>query len=143
MASVPTSVLYVFFDFVQVLECLQGLEYAIKLGWFNFKKFDLCEYENYEQLENGDLNWVVPDKLIAFSSPYDTGKDQYGVIFLSRLQNRLLSPKQFIPVFKKLGVKAVIRLNSSTYDGKKFIQNGIDHHDLYFTDGTPPPMEIV
>jgi hypothetical protein len=26
-------------------------------------------YETYEQLENGDLNWVIPNKLIAFGGP--------------------------------------------------------------------------
>jgi len=25
------------------------------------------------------LNWIIPNKFIAFSSPYDTSKDKYGV----------------------------------------------------------------
>jgi cell division cycle 14 len=55
------------------MDCLRGLHYAMKLGWFNFKKFDIVEYEHYEKIENGDLNWIVPNKLVAFSSPYDKG----------------------------------------------------------------------
>ncbi len=26
---------------VQVLDCLRGLEYAVKLGWFDIKNFDI------------------------------------------------------------------------------------------------------
>ncbi len=61
---------------------MRGLEYAIKLGWFNFRTFSLSEYEHYERLENGDLNWIVPQKFVAFSSPSEKPIDKYGV-FLS------------------------------------------------------------
>jgi len=30
----------------QLLDCLLGLEYAIKIGWFNYKTFNLVEYEH-------------------------------------------------------------------------------------------------
>lgn len=63
----------------QILDCLRGLHYAMRLGWFDFKKFDLAEYEHYEKVENGDLNWMVPGKFVAFSSPYDKPKDDSGV----------------------------------------------------------------
>jgi len=49
------------------------------LGWFNYKTFNLAEYEHYEKIENGDLNWIVPNKFIAFSSPSDKQVDKYGV----------------------------------------------------------------
>ena len=39
---------------------MKGLEYAIKLGWFDIKTFNVDEYEHYEYVENGDLNWIVP-----------------------------------------------------------------------------------
>ena len=55
----------------------------------------------------------------------------------------MFTPKDYIPVFKKLGVTDVIRLNTKTYERQDFIDNGIQHHDLYFTDGTSPPPEIV
>lgn len=63
----------------QLLDCLRGLDYAIKLGWFDYKKFNLKEYEHYERVENGDLNWIIPNKFVAFSSPYDKTVDKYGV----------------------------------------------------------------
>jgi len=38
------------FKNMQILDCLRGLSYAIKLGWFDFKKFDITEYEHYEKI---------------------------------------------------------------------------------------------
>jgi hypothetical protein len=32
----------------------------------------------------------------------------------------MLSPKDYLPIFKKLGVKTVIRFNSPTYDRENF-----------------------
>ena len=37
----------------------------------------------------------------------------------------------------------VIRLNNKTYDAAGFTNNGIKHHDLFFTDGTAPSISIV
>ena len=51
-----------------------GLEYAMRMGWFDFNTFQLDQYEHLEQLENGDINWVIPGKILAFSSPYDDAK---------------------------------------------------------------------
>lgn len=52
-------------------------------------------------------------------------------------------PKDYLPIFKHFGVNAVIRLSTKTYERQDFIDNGIAHHDLYFTDGTSPPPDIV
>jgi hypothetical protein len=32
---------------IQILDCLRGLHYAMRLGWFDYKKFDIVEYEHY------------------------------------------------------------------------------------------------
>lgn len=40
--------------------CWEGLEIAVKLGWYSLKGFDDREYEYYEQLQNGDINWIIP-----------------------------------------------------------------------------------
>ena len=39
------------------------------LNWHKGEAFNVEEYEHYEQVENGDLNWIVPGKLMAFSGP--------------------------------------------------------------------------
>ncbi len=51
--------------------CLGGLDFAIKQGWYNDATFDVKEYEYYERVENGDLNWIIPDKFLAFMGPVD------------------------------------------------------------------------
>lgn len=114
------------FAFIQLLDCLRGLDYAMKLGWFDYKKFNLKEYEHFQKVENGDLNWIIPGKFVAFSSPYDKTVDKYGVR-ICLMQNKLFSPKDYVPIFKKLGVTLVVRLNNKTYEASGFTSNGIKH----------------
>jgi hypothetical protein len=40
----------------------------------------------------------------------------------------LFSPKDYVPIFKKLGVTAVVRLNNKTYESSGFTNNGIKHN---------------
>ena len=112
--------------------CLNGLDLAIKLGWYDYGTFDVAEYQHYEKVENGDLNWTVPGKFISFSGPL-AKTDQYGSF----------TPEDYVPIFKKLGVTLVIRLNNDKYDKTKFTSKGIKHLDLYFLDGSAPKDHIV
>lgn len=61
-----------------VLDVLLGLQYAIYLNWYDYKTFNVKEYEFYEKVEHGDLNYIVPGKFYAFSSPYDKEHDEEG-----------------------------------------------------------------
>jgi cell division cycle 14 len=54
-----------------VYDCLRGLEKALSLGWYNYKKFDYKDYEQMHRLDNGDMNWIIPRKILALSSPTD------------------------------------------------------------------------
>lgn len=116
-----------------ISHCLKGLECAVKLGWFELGRFNYREYEHYEKVESGDLNWIIPKKFVAFSSPVDSMDEE----------SSSLSPSEYVPILRKLGVTCVIRLNTSTYDPRPFVRNGIRHHDLYFVDGSVPSDEIV
>jgi len=119
-----------------VLDCLRGLECGMKLGWYVPKSFKTQEYEYYEKLENGDMNWIIPGKMLAFSSPSNTTHDGDGY--------RTFTPEDYVPVFKKNKVGSVVRLNNKTaYDREKFTKGGIKHLDLYFVDGGTPSEEIV
>jgi len=118
-----------------ILDILRGLEYAIKLKWFDLKTFNLRDYEFYEKVANGDLNWIVPGKFVAFSGPADKSRDPDGY--------RRFTPEDYVPIFKKVGVTMVIRLNNKQYDEQRFIKNGIKHKDLYFTDGSCPSDDII
>lgn len=54
---------------ITVLDCLRGLEQALQLGWYSFKDFELQAYERGYKLSEGDMNWIIPGKIMAFSSP--------------------------------------------------------------------------
>ncbi len=56
------------------------MEYAIKLGWYNPLTFNIKEYEEFERVDNGYMNWVIPGKFLAFSSPSSKLVDSNGVI---------------------------------------------------------------
>ncbi len=40
-----------------VLDCLKGLYQAKKLKFFDLESFNVDEYDCYDKVENGDLNW--------------------------------------------------------------------------------------
>ena len=117
-----------------LLHVLQGLEYAVRFGWYNFKQFNVKEYEYYEKVENGDLNWIIPGKFVAFMGPIEQrdARHRYGH-----------HPDKYTQIFKNIGVNRVIRLNEEKYDKKAFVNNGIHHNDLFFVDGSTPPQNIV
>jgi len=54
-----------------LLHCLEGLEFAVRHGWYNFRTFNVKDYENFERVENGDLNWIIPGKFMAFMGPIE------------------------------------------------------------------------
>lgn len=113
-----------------IFQCLKGLEIAVEHGWYKFNEFDNKEYEYYEKVENGDLNWIIPNKFIAFMGPVDpTGHVKRGN-----------SPEDYLQVFKHFGVTHVVRLNEAKYERQRFIRNGINHTDLFFIDGSTPPQ---
>jgi len=45
-----------------ILDTLKGLAKARDMRFFDFSNFNIEEYEHYEQVENGDLNWYVQGK---------------------------------------------------------------------------------
>lgn len=118
-----------------ILDCLRGLEKGIELKWFNLAAFDLKSYEFKEKVENGDMNWIIPQKLLAFSSPNDNSpnSDLY----------QIFSVAEYCQAFNTEKIKTVIRLNNKTYEEKQFTESGIKHFDLYFPDGSCPSNEII
>jgi cell division cycle 14 len=53
----------------QIFDCLCGLEKAVALGHFSLLNFDVAEYEHLDNIANGDMSWIVPNKFLAFSGP--------------------------------------------------------------------------
>uniref|UniRef100_A0AAY4BFX2 Protein-tyrosine-phosphatase n=1 Tax=Denticeps clupeoides TaxID=299321 RepID=A0AAY4BFX2_9TELE len=118
-----------------VLDCLHGIRKALQHGFFDFEAFDVNEYEHYERVENGDFNWVVPGKFLAFSGPHPKSKIENGY--------PLHAPEAYFPYFRKHHVTTVIRLNKKIYDGRRFTDAGFDHCDLFFVDGSTPSDAIT
>jgi cell division cycle 14 len=118
-----------------LLHVLKGFEIGINIGWFNVRTFNLRDYEFYEKVENGDWNWVIPGKMLAFACPSPSSTDSEGF--------RVWTPEDYAPLFHQLGITAVVRLNNITYDAERFRRLGIRHYDLYFLDGSVPSENIV
>ncbi|KAH0481990.1 MAG: uncharacterized protein KVP18_004619 [Porospora cf. gigantea A] len=118
-----------------IKDVIKGMEYAMKLGWYDFRSFDLAEYEFYEDIHHGDLNWIIPGKFIAFSGPSCTSVDEDGF--------ETHSPQHYIRIFKKFKVDLVVRLNKQQYDASVFVDAGFNHLDMFFVDGSCPSDAIV
>ncbi|XP_060265034.1 dual specificity protein phosphatase CDC14B isoform X2 [Ovis aries] len=121
--------------FITLLDCFYAVKKAMQYGFFNFNSFNLDEYEYYEKAENGDLNWIIPDRFLAFCGPHSRTRLESGY--------HQHSPEAYIPYFKNHNVTTVIRLNKRMYDAKRFTNAGFDHYDLFFADGSTPTDAIV
>lgn len=55
------------------------------------------------QVENGDLNWILPGKLLAFSGPAARPTDYVGF--------RAMVPEDYWEYFRRRGIQGIVRLN--------------------------------
>lgn len=120
-----------------VLDCVKALVRAKKYRFFDFDDFQVEEYEYFEQVENGDMNWIIKDKIVAFAGP------QNHRVSESRGGHHALSPESYVPYFRKNKIGLVVRLNETLYDSHKFTRAGINHFDRYYQDGSCPPMHVL
>uniref|UniRef100_A0A3P8X3A6 protein-tyrosine-phosphatase n=1 Tax=Cynoglossus semilaevis TaxID=244447 RepID=A0A3P8X3A6_CYNSE len=120
---------------LSVLHCLQAVHKSLQLSFLDFENFSVDEYEHFERVENGDMNWIVPGKVLAFSSPHHRSQTENGY--------PLHAPEAYVPYFCQNQVTAVVRLNRKLYDSRRFERAGLDHHDFFFLDGTTPSDIIV
>jgi cell division cycle 14 len=96
----------------------------------------LCIEPIYFPSQNGDLNWIVDGKILAFAGPsYERTVTPEGYC--------TLSPRDYLPYFKKKEVALVVRLNKKLYDEQDFIKAGIKHLDAFYLDGSVPTMDIL
>jgi len=118
-----------------IVDCLKGLEESIKHRWFDWSRFDVESYDFFEKVENGDMNWIIPDKFLAFAGPCPTPTDADGF--------PALTPEDYVPIFREAGIGLVVRLNKKQYERRRFIDHEIKHVDLYFLDGSCPSRDII
>jgi len=81
------------------------------------------------------LNWTVPGKFVSFSGPSSANRDPDGY--------KRFTPEDYVPIFRKLGVTMVVRLNNAQYEATRFTKNGIKHKDIYFLDGSCPKDALI
>ena len=89
----------------------------------------------------GDLSWVVPDQIIAFSSPQDAARSIYrndGMVCEGNVR-----PADLIDSFEDLNVRGIIRLNGKLYDASGFAQHQINVHEMEFPDGSCPDDTVI
>eukprot|EP00597_Dinobryon_sp_UTEXLB2267_P006670 CAMPEP_0170085342 /NCGR_PEP_ID=MMETSP0019_2-20121128/20256_1 /TAXON_ID=98059 /ORGANISM="Dinobryon sp., Strain UTEXLB2267" /LENGTH=485 /DNA_ID=CAMNT_0010301769 /DNA_START=452 /DNA_END=1910 /DNA_ORIENTATION=+ len=103
---------------------------------FHYKSFSVSAFHNLAKLQNGDVSWIVPGKFIAFSGPISKRRQTSSGEYT-------LSPEEYVPLFKSLGVSCVVRFNSKCYDRNVFVSNGIRHVDLFYEDGGNPTEAIL
>eukprot|EP00035_Acanthoeca_spectabilis_P035593 m.35411 g.35411 ORF g.35411 m.35411 type:complete len:412 (-) comp7448_c0_seq1:4137-5372(-) len=118
-----------------IRECLNGLVQGMLHGWLDLSSFSMEEYEYYERVENGDLNWVLPNKFIAFAGPHNEHRWDNGYPHLA--------PEDYFEYFRRGNVTDIVRLNDVQYDKTRFTDAGFVHHDLFFVDGSIPPQAIL
>jgi cell division cycle 14 len=84
---------------------MQGVERARDVGFLDWSRanFDLAKYEHYEQVINGDWNWIIPGKFIAVSGPTCQRREPGAI--------STLGAEDYVPIFKREGVTTIVRLN--------------------------------
>ena len=124
---------------LEIIDCWRGIERANTLGWID--AIDMEEYEHYNNPLEGDLHFIIPDKLIAFRGPVQLqGSQKYSDVG----GVRFFSPGFYVEPFLDMGVSTVIRLNSRAYDPTPLQSAGIRclHIDLA-DDSLPQPAPLL
>jgi cell division cycle 14 len=124
---------------LSTLDVLRGILKARACGFFSFESgaFDCDEYETYEKVENGDMNWIVNGRFLAFAGPEDSRAACAALGYHST------AVEDLIPYFQMRRISTVIRLNKRYYNEQRFDRAGIAHHDMYYLDGSNPPEHIL
>ncbi|EKX46726.1 hypothetical protein GUITHDRAFT_107503 [Guillardia theta CCMP2712] len=149
--SVPSSLLLPYLDATRTGSCLlphkhvlAGLQKAHEQGWLEgmmTNVWELEEYEHYADPLNGDINVIIPHKLLALQSPTDRIPD--GQEWTDEGYVRKFHPKFLLRAFQAMDVKCVVRLNASQYDPKIFTDRGIQVVDLFCSDSPVPSTQII
>lgn len=113
---------------VSIRECLLGLQMALNhLPSLKLEEFDVEDLLWMEQPQNGDLNWIIPGKLLALAGP--------------TAHNWPIS--KFIDYAAKNSIGSMVRLNRAHYPAEEVTKAGIEHIEMFMHDGTNPTPQNV
>ena len=118
-----------------VLDCLRGMEHAMRCGFLDLANFDIDSYEHFEKVENGDMSWVFPGRFVAFAGPHES--KSYDEMYPTCV------PEDYHEHFLANNVRTVVRLNKKYYDENRFKTVGIHLEDLYYPDGSCPNDDVL
>ena len=86
--------------------------YCVVQGLLNFPD-QIIENHFFNFSQNGDFNWLVPSKFIAFCGPHPQSRIDNGY--------PLHAPESYFPYFRLHNVSTIVRLNKKIYDAKRFV----------------------
>lgn len=114
---------------VSIRDCLLGLQLAFNhLPSLKMDEFDVEDLLWMEQPQNGDLNWIVPGKLLALAGP--------------TAHNWPIT--KFIDYATKHSIGCMVRLNRAHYPAEEVTRSGtIEHVEMFMHDGTNPTPQNV
>ncbi|RLN89933.1 hypothetical protein BBJ28_00004617, partial [Nothophytophthora sp. Chile5] len=125
--------------FLTALDCARAVHRAVHTSIWSFRSFSIEEYEKFDRLENGDMNWILPGKLLAFSGP-----QRERIVLDGESGASTLLARDYAAKFRAMGVTCVVRFNEmATYDRKAFVHAGLRHLDLQFPDGSNPSDDVL
>lgn len=132
-----------------IQDILYGVRRALDHELLDLTTFDLESYEFYEQVQNGDWNWITPH-FLAFASPKDraymatlASQGPYAAECTAKRMPVNPSLQRTVEYFQQHNITLVVRLNNALYHRGVFEDAGIEHKDLYFDDGSNPSDDIL
>lgn len=123
--SYRTQGMEIMLDHLEISHVLRGLETFRDLGLLDLASIDPEETAFYEDPDNGDMNWIVKDQLLAFAGPDDEGLGE------------------FIRFAQAHNITGVVRLNEGEYDASSLEAAHIAHLDLQVVDGSIPQLDQI
>lgn len=113
---------------VSIVDCLFGMKMALNhLPTLKLDEFDVEDLLWMEQPQNGDLNWIVPGRLLALAGP--------------TTHNWPIT--KFIEYAKKHSIGSMVRLNRAHYPAEEVTKADIEHIEMFMHDGTNPTPQNV
>lgn len=132
-----------------IQDILYGVRRALDHDLLDLTTFDLESYEYYEQVHNGDWNWITPH-FLAFASPKDraymstlASQGPHAAACMAKRMPMNPALRKTVEYFQDHKITLVVRLNNALYYSGAFEQAGIEHKDMYFDDGSNPSDEII
>ena len=127
-----------------VRDCVAGLARASAVGLISFTdgSFDPDAYDLLDDPLNGDVHAVVPGRIVAFKGPRADAVSPAGS-WADRGGVRDFHPSFYADMFRRMGVRLVVRLNEPRYDAAECARGGWPVLDLCCHGHATPPLAVV